>query len=88
MSKMFGALLLTLCLALPAFAGVDYNLCFNAIESDYDGEMTTEEFSAAFPDGDMSVFKSADTDGNGTVSHEEWEDFKAGQGFEEGEHHD
>lgn len=79
-------LLMLALLGLPAIAGTDYNLCFSKIDMDYDGEMTKAEFSDAFPEGSDSVFLAADTDKNGTVSHEEWEEYKESQGFEEGEH--
>lgn len=75
------ALLLALVCA-PASAA-DYNRCFGTIDADYDGEMTRAEFTQAFPGGNETVFTAADTDGDTTVSHEEWEAFKASQGFEE-----
>lgn len=88
MKKTALTILMLITLALPVLAGTDYNVCFSKIDADYDGEMTKTEFNNAFPDGDQTVFSAADADGNGTVSHEEWEDYKADQGFEEGEHHD
>lgn len=87
MKKCLIAMLMVVCFALPAVAGADYDACFNSIDSDYDGNMTKSEFLAAFPDGEEAVFVAADGDKDGVVSHEEWEDFKASKGFEEGEHH-
>lgn len=87
MKKAALVLLMLVGLCLPVVAGGDYNLCFSKIDSDYDGEMTRAEFSEAFPGGDPAVFTQADGDKSGTVSHEEWEEFKASQGYEEGEHH-
>ena len=45
--------------------------------------MTKSEFKEAFPDGDMAVYKAADGNKDGVVGHEEWEDYKASQGWEE-----
>lgn len=78
---------MTAALSLPAMAGTDYNLCFSKIDTDYDGKMTRAEFTEAFPDGDTDAFDKSDGDRNGTVSHEEWEEFKGTMGYEEGEHH-
>ncbi len=33
-----------------------------------------------------AVFRAADTDGDGVVSHEEWEAYKESLGYEEGAH--
>lgn len=73
-------------LCLPTWA-TDYAICFTRIDADYDGEMTQAEFDQAFPGGDTAVFRTADSDQSGTVSHDEWEEFKSSQGFEEGDHH-
>ena len=50
-------------------------------------EMTKAEFNDGFTDGDAAVFEAADADKNGTVGHDEWEDWKASQGYVEGEEH-
>ena len=83
MKRIIFTLLTLVLLCQPALAETDYNICFTKVDSDYNDEMTRSEFSDAFPDGDMAVFETADGDKNGTVSHEEWEDYKASQGFEE-----
>lgn len=70
-------------LCQPVLAGTDYNICFSRIDSDVSGEMTQNEFTEAFPDGDPAVFEVADGDKNGVVEHEEWEEFKSSQGFKE-----
>lgn len=88
MKKMLLVAAMLAALCVPAMAGTDYNLCFSKIDSDYDGEMTKAEFKEAFSSGDLAEFKAADGDKNGTVSHEEWEDFKANKGYEEGDHQD
>ncbi len=88
MKKVLLIALMIASLCLPAMAGTDYDLCFSKIDSDYNDEMTKAEFASAFPAGDVSVFNDADGDKNGTVSHDEWEDYKASQGIEEGEGHE
>lgn len=87
MKKLLFIILMTTFLAMPAMAEIEYNKCFNSIDTDYDGEMTKAEFETAFPGSASAVYQAADGDKNGTVSHEEWEDFKASQGLEEGEGH-
>lgn len=83
MKKLLFTLSFIALLCAPAWAGTDYNRCFGTIDSDYDGEMTTAEFKTAFPQGADAMFQQADADKNGTVSHEEWEDFKSSKGFED-----
>lgn len=87
MKKTVLIMLMLLFLGLPVMAGTDYNVCFTKLDSDYDGEMTRAEFDSAFTGADATVFETADGDKNGTVSHDEWEEYKASQGFEEGEEH-
>ncbi len=82
MKKIVVALLLSLLLAFPAMAGTDHDICFSALDENMDGEMSSAEFNAVFP-GDEAVFKAADADGSGSVSHDEWEEYKESQGFEE-----
>ena len=87
MKKCAFLLLMLSLLTLPAMAGTDYNMCFTKIDSDYNDEMSKAEFESAFPDGDTAIFAAADADGSGSVAHDEWEEWKASQGFEEGENH-
>ncbi len=88
MKRIIAIALLIAAFSLPAMAGTDYNICFMKIDSDYDGEITKSEFASAFPTGDTTIFNAADADKNGTISHDEWEDYKSSQGFEEGDHED
>jgi len=83
MKKTVITLMMLALLSLPAIAGTDYNVCFVKVDSDYDEEMTKAEFDETFPGGDAAVFETADADKNGTVGHDEWEEYKANQGFEE-----
>jgi len=87
MKRFVFTLLALVLLSLPAMANTDYNVCFSYLDADGDGSMTKSEFASTFSDGDMTVFEAADGDNDGMVSHEEWEEYKASQGFEEGEHH-
>jgi len=87
MKKVIFALMALAILSLPAMAGTDYNVCFSSLDADGDGSMSKTEFSDGFSDSDMSVFNTADSDTDGTVSHDEWEEYKATQGFEEDDLH-
>ena len=58
-----------------------YAAHFGDIDSNGDGQMTAEEFRAFFPDGELKVFETIDTDRNGVVSHEEWHRFKEAHGM-------
>lgn len=84
MKKLLLALALACFLCQPAAARTNYNVCFNSLDADTDGSMSKGEFLVAFSDGDTAVFDQADRDRDGVVSHEEWEEYKASQGFEEG----
>lgn len=81
-------LLMTICLlavmAMPALADTNYDVCFSSLDIDGDGSISKSEFLIAFSDGDMELFDEADVDEDGDVTHGEWEEFKAGKGFEEG----
>jgi len=81
-------LLMTICLmaalAMPAMADTNYDVCFSSLDIDGNGSISKSEFLIAFSDGDMGLFDEADGNEDGDVTHEEWEEFKAGKGFEEG----
>lgn len=84
MQKIVFTLIILATLCLPAMADTNYNVCFSTLDADGDGNMSKGEFMVAFSDGDMGVFDMTDTDKDGMISHEEWEEYKAAQGFEEG----
>ncbi|MCJ2165395.1 MULTISPECIES: hypothetical protein [unclassified Pseudodesulfovibrio] len=84
MKKLFFVLILVCFMCQPVAAQTNYNVCFFSLDADVDGCMSKSEFLVAFSDGDTSVFEQADADKNGDVTHEEWEAYKAGQGFDEG----
>ncbi|XXJ18270.1 hypothetical protein ACR42D_01670 [Desulfovibrio caledoniensis] len=85
MKKLLFALAFALLFCQPVAAKTNYNVCFNSLDADVDGRMSKGEFLVAFSDGDTSVFDQADADKDGTVSHEEWEAYKSGQGYESNE---
>lgn len=58
-----------------------YTAHFGDLDSDGDERVTTEEFRAYFPDGDMKVFEAIDADRDGVISHEEWHRFKEAHGM-------
>lgn len=82
MKRYIIAMALVMALALPAMATPNYNVCFATLDADGDGGMSKAEFIVAFSDGDTVVFDTIDLDKDGAVSHEEWEAFKSGRGFE------
>ncbi len=47
-----------------------------------DEVVSAEEFRRTFPDGG-AVFKAAEKDGDGALSHDEWETYKESRGFED-----
>jgi Ca2+-binding EF-hand superfamily protein len=62
-----------------------FNAHFGDIDTDGDGNITLEEFKAYFDHADENVFKALDLNGNGTVDHDEWHQFKEAHGLR---HHD
>lgn len=85
MKKLLFAMAFVMLMCQPALANTNYNVCFGSLDADVNDSMSKSEFMVAFPDGDEAVFVTADADKDGAVSHEEWEDYKAAQGWEEDE---
>ncbi|QJB55954.1 hypothetical protein [Pseudodesulfovibrio sp. zrk46] len=87
MKKLILSVAMLMAFALPAMAGTDYNVCFNSLDADGSDSVSRGEYLVAFPDADQTMFDKADADKDGALSHEEWEEFKESQGYEEGELH-
>lgn len=49
------------------------HVCFSILDADGDGRVTFAEYNAYYKD-DRQGFDAADTDGNGTLSHDEYHD--------------
>ncbi len=47
--------------------------CFTVVDANGDGEATADEFKNIYGPDSAEKFKAMDTDGNGTVSHPEYE---------------
>lgn len=58
-----------------------YNAHFGDLDTDSNDQVSRDEFQAYFPDADMNVFETVDTDRNGLISHEEWHGFKEAHGM-------
>lgn len=82
MKKIVYTLMALAILTVPALAGTNYDVCFTPLDADGNGVMSKGEFLVAFSDGDMAVFDTADADKDGSISHDEWEEYKVAQGFE------
>lgn len=53
------------------------------IDPNGDDALSPDEFAAAFPEGDsQKVFDAIDMDKDGSISHDEWHEFKAAHGDE------
>lgn len=60
-----------------------FNAHFPDMDSNNNDRVTFEEFKSNFPEasGNKDVFKAIDLDGNGELTHEEWQEFKAAHGL-------
>ncbi len=58
-----------------------YRVHFKDIDKDGDGTLNWEEYSAHFPNTEKKVFDTLDTGKDGSISQEEWHDFKAAHGM-------
>jgi Ca2+-binding EF-hand superfamily protein len=74
----FAVLVFTLTTTSMAFADGDHHdenhICFSQIDKNQDGEATPEEISKYYPK-QKELFTKMDQDKNGTVSHEEYEEY-------------
>ena len=60
-----------------------FNARFPDMDSNNNNLVTFEEFKSKFPDAseNKDVFKAIDLDGNGALTHEEWNEFKTAHGL-------
>jgi len=52
------------------------NAHFGDMDTDGDDLVNREEFKAHFPDADQKAFDAIDLNGDGSVDHDEWHEFK------------
>lgn len=57
------------------------------IDTDGDDALSWEEFQKRFPEADKSIYDAIDMNADGSVSHEEWHEFKTAHGKGKGYHH-
>lgn len=63
-----------LLLALSSVAQADEK--FTQMDTNNDGSVTWEEFSAFYPNMKKPAFEAVDTNGDQLISHEEWDAFR------------
>jgi len=57
------------------------NAHFGDMDTDGDDLVSPEEFKAHFPDADPKAFDAIDLNGDGSVDHDEWHEFKEAHGL-------
>ncbi len=60
-----------------------YNAHFPDMDKNSDDAVSMYEFKAFFPKGEETVFNAIDLDKSGSLSHEEWHEFKTAHGMED-----
>ena len=53
-----------------------FNAHFGDMDTDGDDQVSWEEFKSQFPQATKEVYKELDLNGDGTVDHDEWHEFK------------
>ena len=53
-----------------------FNAHFGDMDTDGDDHVSWEEFKAHFPEATKDIYQELDLDGDGTVDHDEWHEFK------------
>ena len=53
-----------------------FNAHFGDMDTDGDDQVSWEEFKSHFPQATKEVYKELDLNGDGTVDHDEWHEFK------------
>lgn len=57
------------------------NAHFGDMDTDGDDLVNREEFKAHFPDADQKAIDAIDLNGDGSVDHDEWHEFKEAHGL-------
>lgn len=71
---LFAILAVALFAAAPRRAAAEENHpCFTVVDADGDGQATVDEFKNIYGPDSAVKFKAMDKDGDGTVSHPEYE---------------
>ncbi|BBO87136.1 hypothetical protein DSCOOX_03160 [Desulfosarcina ovata subsp. ovata] len=79
MNRLFSILLLAVFLmVLSVSSGYSQKVSGQFIQMDQnkDGSVSLEELQKSYPEMDEKSFKSADTNNDGKISHDEWYNFK------------
>ena len=64
-----------------------YMVHMGDIDKDGDDALSWEEFNGHFPKAEKSVFEAIDINGDSSISHDEWHEFKTAHGKGEDYHH-
>ena len=64
--------------------GCDYMTDMTEMDSNQDGQITFDEFSAPHMDKYRSAFKMLDTNNDEVISKEEWDEFLKVHGYDDG----
>ena len=58
-----------------------YNAHFPDLDGNGDDLVTRDEFKSYFPDANQDVYNALDLNGDGSVDHDEWHQFKEAHGL-------
>ena len=58
-----------------------FNAHFGDMDTDGDDAVSWEEFKSHFPQATKEIYQELDLNGDGTVDHDEWHEFKAAHGL-------
>ncbi len=76
------ALVVALFGAVPVMSA-ELGRCFYSMDTNGDDLVDQAEILLAFPDEGTQILAEADTDSDGGVGHEEWEEYKLSKGIVE-----
>ena len=58
-----------------------FNAHFGDMDTNGDDAVSWEEFKAHFPEATKEIYKELDLNGDGSIDHDEWHEFKAAHGL-------